>query len=91
MGDPNVKKTPWNQTPAPSSMTEGMQKSREQGYRVAGASYVSSKETPQRAEQAGGMKSEKFSGKMKAANVKKSTLTSPPMDMGPMPRDGGKY
>lgn len=82
----------WNNVSAPSETTQGMQNNREQKTGFAGAYKMSSVETPSRSEQAGGMRSEKFNGKMGRRNVAKSSLQSPAAEA--MPKgmmDGGKY
>lgn len=91
MGEPKGAAI-WNRTPKPSMRTQGMQEGNNQPEGWAGAAYVESRETPQRPEQAGGMKSAQFNGSIKNGNVKKSTLKSPPAEA--MPHglmDGGKY
>lgn len=81
----------WDKVSPPSMKTEGMQSDKTTGNGFAGASYVSSKETPDRPEQAGGMRSAQTTQTMGKGGVGKSTLTSPSSSMGMMPRDGGKY
>lgn len=49
MGEPKGAAI-WNRTPKPSMRTQGMQSSYEQGNRVAGAAYVSSRQMPNRSE-----------------------------------------
>ncbi len=80
----------WNKVAPPTRSANMIAEEKPAGW--AGAAYVPSKETPQRAEQAGGMKSDKFSGRIGNGNVKKTSLKSPSAE--PMPRglmDGGKY
>lgn len=80
----------WNKVAKPVRSANMIAESKPEGW--AGAAYVSSTETPQRAEEAGGMKSDIFKGKIGRGGVGKTTLKSPKAEA--MPKglmDGGKY
>lgn len=84
------KEGTWNKVSRPVRTANMIAEQKPMGF--AGSAFLPSTEAPQRAEQAGGMKSAMFVGKIGNGNVKKSTLKSPSAE--PMPRgmmDGGKY
>jgi len=80
----------WDKVAKPEGLANMIAEEKPSGW--AGAAYVPSTEEPQRAEEAGGMKSKQTNQKVGIAGVGKTTLQSPPAES--MPKglmDGGKY